>query len=641
MVGWRTLSAGLCIAWAPIAAAQYGGELSHRPETGADTLPRANYSAVVFDKFLNTYHWTGILSLAETSGPVAVRLHEQFLSTLIRADRDYIKDEQSFDLSLKDRWSTSLRGSAEVTSFILADDRGIGISNASSHAAYAGLETEPFAHLFIEPLAGYRIDNQIDQKDRGASYLLRLSLDTMELGGYRTALGGRFQFDQLLPRQLETHAAAISLDKVFFERTRNSLRMLFTRNQRDFYTVTDSSVIREYGVARNIERRAENAFAVSDLLDYNVGSRLLFSFGGNILTRGIGRSTRYQVVSGGRTNTFSTSIGEFRIDGSVQARYSFSSSASAAGQFLYQERDENHAVEADDRILPSVADSASRFEQRKNNHSRRLSLGGVLEVALSPSDSLALSGSTTLLRYDTPSLENDDDRDELWDIIGLTFSHRFSGSLSIWLNADANLTHLVYLLASRSADNTWNRVFRLSPRLDFRPSGSFFTSNAFEVLANYTVYDYEYPSSLIRSFVFRQFSFADSTTIDLTRRFGIEWISNIRFYERGELQWEAFAERPVNYFEDKTYTGSARFRVGDGLLFSCGIRYFSQTRFMFSGSQRVLETFFRSVGPVGTALWHVADRTDLALKGWLEQQSQTNQLDRSYANMTMTFTIRL
>jgi len=641
MVGWKLFSVALLLVCPLDAAAQYGGGLTRPPEEGADTLRRTNYSAVVFDKFLNTYHWTGSLSLARSEGAVSVRLREQLLSTLIRADRDYIKDEQSFDMSLKHRWSPTLRGSAEVVSFILADDRGIGISNASSHAAYGGVEYEPFSHFFLEPLAGYRLDNQVEQKDRGASYLLRLSLDTVEFGGYRTALGGRFQFDELFPRRLETHTAAVTVDKIFFEQTSNSLRMAFNRNQRDFYTPTDSAVVREYGVVHNIERRTENAFAVSDLLDYSIGSRLLLGFGGNILTRTIGRSTRYQVVSGGRTNTFNTSIGELRIDGNVQARYSLSSSLSAAGQFFYQERDEHHAVETDDRILTVVADSASRAEGRKDNHSRRISLAAALTLALSPSDSLLLSGSTTLLRYDTPSSENDDDRDELWDIVGLSYSHRFNSYLGLYLSADADLTHLVYLLSSRSADNTWNRVFRLSPRLDYRPSESVFTSNTFEVLANYTVYDYEYPSSLIRSFVFRQFSFADSTTIDLTRRFGIEWTSSIRFYERGELQWETFSEHPVNYFEDRSSTGAVRFRASAGLHFSCGIRYFSQTRYMFSGSERVPETFLRSIGPVATALWHAADRADLVLKGWFEQQSQTNQLDRSYSNMTMTFTLRL
>lgn len=641
MVGWKLFSIALLFLCPLSAAAQYGSELTRSPENLSDTLPRTNYSAVVFDKFLNTYHWTGALSLTQSVGAVGVRLREQLLSTLIRADRDYIKDEQSFDLSLKHRWSSILSGSAEVTSFILADDRGIGISNASSHAAYGGVEYGPFSRFLIEPLIGYRFDNQVEQRDRGASYLLRFSLDTVEFGGYRTAFGGRFQFDQLSPRQLETHTAAVSVDKRFFEQTRNSLRMLFTRNQRDFYTPTDSGVVREYGAANNIERRSENAFAVSDRLDYNLGSRLLLGFGGNIFTRGIGRSMRYQVISGGRTNTFNTSIGEFKIDGSVEARYEASAWMSAAGQFFYQERDEHHSVLTDDRILPVVADSASRAEERKNNHSRRVSLSGVLSLALSPSDSLLLSGSTTLLRYDTPSAENDDDRDELWDIVGLGLSHRFNSYLSIYLFADADLTHLVYLLSSRSADNTWNRVFRLSPRLEYRPSGSVFTSNTFEVLANYTVYDYEYPSSLVRSFVFRQFSFADSTGIDITRRFGVDWTSSIRFYERGEFQWDAFSERPVNYFEEKAYTGAVRFRVNNGLLFSCGIRYFSQTRFMFSGSDRILETFIRSIGPVATAVWHVADRTDLALKGWFERQSQTNQLDRNYSNMTMSFTLRL
>jgi len=96
-----------------------------------------------------------------------------------------------------------------------------------------------------------------------------------------------------------------------------------------------------------------------------------------------------------------------------------------------------------------------------------------------------------------------------------------------------NLSHLVYLSPQRSADNTWNRIFRLSPRFAYKPSEKFFSFNTFEVLANYTTYDFEFISASVRSYVFRQFAFIDSTEVGISNRFSLGWYHYLRFYERG------------------------------------------------------------------------------------------------------------
>ena len=145
--------------------------------------------------------------------------------------------------------------------------------------------------------------------------------------------------------------------------------------------------------------------------------------------------------------------------------------------------------------------------------------------------------------------------------------------------------------------------------------------NEFEVLANYTVYDFENLVSPIRSFAFRQFGFTDSTTIELTRRLSVEWFSQIRLYERGELRWEDFSEHPLNYFEDKTYLGMLRYKLNEYLVFSVGIRYFSQERFSFAGADRRSESILQSTGPVTVIQYNAGSRTSLSLKGWSEFQT--------------------
>jgi hypothetical protein len=618
---------------------EHGG--IRKPEIATDTLTSSSGSSLSFEKLLNTFHWAGIAAYNASHGPVSVSFTERFFSTLIRTDRNLIRDEQSLDLSLKHHVIKNLRAAAEISSFLVSDNQAVNLGKVSSHVFYGGVEYQPIEHLMVEPLVGVRYDNQVDQQDKGPSYQLRFFSQDLLLDGYRTELSGKNIYDNLTLRTLETFNDTLSIEKLFFEQTRNRIQLQYNHNRRDFYLAVDPAIQRQYSTSSNIETRTEDAFTVSNILDYNVGTKMFLTFQENIFSRGIGRRLRYRNLPMPTRLLLNANIDEFKIDGSVQARYTSGSWIDGMVRFFYQERDEQHSIEPDNTISQVMTDSATRMEERKNNHARRTSLALNLNIALTSSDSVAFSGSSSLLRYDTPNLNNDDDRDELWYLVNLTTIHHFNRHLHLRVTAEANLAHLVYLAGTRSADNTWNRIFRLSPRLEYIPADGFLSVNTFEVLANYTIYDFEYPLSPTRSFAFRQFGYIDSTTIELTRRLTFEWFNHLRFYERGELQWSEFAERPINYFEEKMYIGKAVYQIKQGLLFIVGIRYFSQTRFDYVGTERTIESCLRSIGPLTGIRWDVGTRTALMMNGWYENQSQTGIPDRSFVNLAMSLNVRI
>jgi hypothetical protein len=566
-----------------------------------------------------------------------MNLSERFLSTLIQTEQKLITDEHSFDLQLRQRLSTPFSAGTRVTFYSLSDTKNIGISNASSRAFYGGFSYQPAIGINVEPFAGVRYDHQLDQRDSGPSYLLDLSAAGLDYNGYKTLLAGKWEYDLLSPRTLETRNAVVNIEKVFFEQTRNSLQFQYTRNRRDFYFAADSDVRREFGAAQNIETRTEDALTVYDSIAYGVSENTTFSLEGNIFTRSIGREDRYR----GASTAPNTDIGELKLESAAQLEYAPWSSLRGMAQFSYQERDEHHSVEGEPLTPFGAPGAAAQIEEQKNNHSRRTALAANLLLALPRADTLSLSGSGSLLRYDTPSALNDDDRDELWYILSLSWSHPLNRHFTFRLQANTTLTHLVYIFSARSADNTWNRVFRLAPRLSYSPSTEFTSTNTFEVLANYTAYDFEASSSPVRSFAFRQFSFSDSSGLDLTGRLRLEWFSQIKLYEQGELSWSDFSERPQTSFEDRTYLGTVRYLFGRSLLFSVGIRYFSQRRYSFAGQDRILDRYLRSIGPVSGIVWSVGDRTEFSTTGWFEDQSQTGSAGRSFANMTMSLTVHI
>ncbi len=608
---------------------------------GAGDAESSNGARIGFDKVFSTYHWRSLLLYGGTLPGFRYDIHQHFRSTLVRTNTNLISDEETFRASLRYLPGERIEPRAAVNAHILSDRRGFGLSDVSSYSVHAGAALRPSPLLTIEPLVGFRADRQADLTDRGISYMLRMEADTLDYAGYVSKMGGTWEYNRLDPRTIEMRTARLTSGRSFPGGSRNTVELRYYRNRRDFYTPAHADVSVEFGVDRNIETRAEDLFSVRDSILYNVAPGLSLALNAGILSRGIGRESRFKSYADPGRPALNSSVDELTIGGEFSAAWAVTASLDGRFTFVLQERSETHQAERDDRYLESAVDSLRRVQERKNNVAKRTSMAIAADVRLSPSHRMSVSASGTILRYDTPSGINTDDRDDLWYLVNVTTSHRLSRHLMLTLSADANLSHLVYISSRRSADNTWNRIFRLSPQSTWTPFPFLATSNRFEVLANYTVYDFDTPGTQVRSFAFRQFAFADSTVWSLTRRTSLEWNSHVRLYERGNLRWDDFSERPVSYFEDFTHIGEVRYAATKLLIFSLGIRYFSQMRFDYTGDTRVPKQFLRSVGPATGIEWNVSNRTAFAMKGWYERQSRTGLPDQGIANITMSLNVSL
>lgn len=599
-----------------------------------DTSASANNSMTMgYDKNINTHRWDANIFYKSNFAGFDFQFDERFKSSLIKTQKNTIRDEQTLDFSTKYNIFAPLKASLKISSLVISDNQGIGISSVGSHLVHSGFEYELFSKFLFEPMVGFRIDRQITEQDAGVSYLLSGRTTDLQLGGFNTFLNGVYQVDRLDPRYLETQNFTLRLDRFFFEKTRNVLNIAYKNYQRDFYFAADTAVKSKFNTNNNIEKRTEKFFLVQDTLDYNISNRFLFSANGLVLVRNIQKSIKYKPIAG---RYFDNIIDDFRIEGAAQLTFQPTNYLNGLVQIFYGERDVIHSIKKDERISQTAFDFRKREEDKKNNYSRRSTLTANVGIILSKSDKISFTGSSSILRYDTPSTFNDDDRDELWIAYNLTTYHNINRYLFAQIALDANLTHVVYLLSSRSANNNWNRILRLSPRIQYIPSKFFSTTNTFEVLANYTVYDFEDLQVPVESFSFRQFSFIDSTRINITPRVGFDWFSYISLYERGTLNWKAFKGKPINYFEDHTYILQTFYQATDDLLFSSGLRYFSQKRFGYIGKTRQLETHLQSIGPIALVTFVVRPKIELIVKGWHERIEYTNAQPRYSTNLTMT-----
>ena len=490
----------------------------------------SNNTNIRFERNLNTYLWNFRADVAQRDDEMSVDVHDRYSSSLIRRDNSSLRDEHTLWLNTSRRLSPLFSVKAEATSFILSDNQSLGVSNAAMHSGLVGLSVQPLSYVSVTPMVGFRFDRQQDREDNGWDYKLNSETDTLDVGGYETMASLRLNESNLSPRYFRNNGAQVHIQRSFIEGSLDSVRMKWSNNRWDFYVPADSFVQKEFGVVSNIRSRVDETYNISNTLHYGIGKKLSAVVNTVAESRTIDNAYRYKSLQQPTIIPYNITVQEQRLEGGIDLDYRGENNVSGSMGILVGERDEKHIIERIEGVNKDVQESRARQEQRLDNVARRTSLRASLAMPFTASDSVAFESSAGILRYDTPDSTNNDDRDELLITLAGHESHRWGDFFTSTLTAEATLSHVVYLFMERSANNNWNRIFRLSPELIFTPSSKFRMYTAFEVLANYTVFDFEAVVPSVKSYSYRQFAFFDSTSYDMTSDVGFDFFFHIRLY---------------------------------------------------------------------------------------------------------------
>jgi hypothetical protein len=593
----------------------------------------SNNSIIRFERNLNTYLWNLKADYAQRNDEFSADVHDRYSSSFIRREQNSRRDEHTLWLNGSQKISSVLAANVEASSFILSDNQSLGVSNAALHSGLLGLSIRPLSHFLFTPMVGFRFDRQQDEKDQGWNYKVSSASDTIDIGSYETQGSMRLNVSNLSPRYFRNNAAQVFVQKSFIEGSLDSLRFQWSNNRWDFYERADTTIQREFNVSSNIRSRADENISVSNSLHYGIGNNLSGVVRTLVETRTIGNAYRYKSLSQPTAILYNRTVQEQRLEGGVDIDYRDAENLIGSVGVRVGERDERHVLEKIDGVDKNIQENSSQQEQRLDNSARRTSLRGLFAVPLSASDRFWLESSAGILRYDTPDSTNNDDRDELLINLAARESHRWSEYLEMNIVAEATLSHIVYLFKERSANNNWNRIFRLSPALTFTPSDRVRMFNAFEVLANYTVFDFESLVPTVKSYVYRQFAFLDSTSYDMSSNVGFDFFFHVRLYERGEFHWQEFSERPQQYVREVTFSPALRYTIDDKLVCAVGFRSFAQNTRYEPGTGTPGNYF--SYGPTTSLLLTLSAYSRLEIQGWKEFQQQTKTETREVSNVAM------
>ncbi len=566
--------------------------------------------STIYRNFLNSYLDNSILSTGfvsrfnynNSSGRINYYLKNYYSSAVTKLNTNFYRDFENVKTGVGYSFANNFKGFVNYTGMLFSDDKNIQIKGSSSSLfSLDGFYENSFSNFsFNSKLSsGYKLEKQIGELSRGISLAGEFNLDNLFISDFFINGELKLGYEDLDPRKKNTILSRLYFDKSFNDNlARNEFEGFFSRIRKDFYFPADLYTQSQFGVENNIEKRTENIIKGYDRFDYTISDNTRFYMNLNPYYRDIVKENFYiPRLTAASPSIYDTRIQELSVGGDAALLFDFEK-VNFQIKAAYSERDEKHFLINPNRIASNFVREKELLEASKNNHSSRFKLDGNIYYSPSYRNRFEFSASSSILKYDTPSEINSDDRDELNMIVYL--GHRYDNleNFQLTTSIDLNLYHTVYIFSDKSANNNWNRVLRFTTKNIFTPSEAVRTVNTFSVLANYTVYDFEDIISTVRSYSFRQMNFKDSTILRFTRWLGMDIYSEIKLYERGELNWNAFSERPLNYFEDKIINSQLNYFFNKFITLSTGYRFFEQRRFKYSEGNKIFDTYIRTYGPM-------------------------------------------
>jgi hypothetical protein len=126
----------------------------------------------------------------------------------------------------------------------------------------------------------------------------------------------------------------------------------------------------------------------------------------------------------------------------------------------------------------------------------------------------------------------------------------------------------------------------------------------------------------------------------------LKFLYEQRLYERAELYWNDFSERPLSRFNDRSLLLEIEARYSS-LLSSFGIRIFARSQSNFQTRPKVDEIELIElplpnllyIGPTASMSYRPSQTVEISASGWYQVERQGNQTTQILPNLRLSVKI--
>lgn len=545
---------------------------------------------------LNNDLWRGGIDF-QNQFPFRMQL---FFSEIVSSSRlrvnpfnDQWKDQNQFLFGLRHQWNPNLSLSLAMSSYLFKDNQSGYISDfVDNQIEYANQIQTHFIKLgatvhhriFHLPFKiGIKGDQRFKQFDRGLSYQIGMNVPRLDVNSYIFTFSGSMDSDDLNKRKNRTLAMNYLIHRQFYADTYDTLKLNLQNLRRDYY-------ISQKG---DIESRVENTQGAENTLSYRLNPHLICQFTGGLSSRIL----KINILTGENKGP-KRERQDFNIRGGFHLMFKKKDLQSNIS-FILNSDEQTYKLA---KTMISSYYSGSSQLITPDNQSRYSTFIFNTKWRFLPTDSLLFSSIVQRFQYNTPSLENIDDRDELRYRFNIQEHHRFSSTLSSSFSLNVHLHHLVYIYGEKSANNNWTRIFRINPALIWKPDPRYTFSHSTEVMANYVDYDYEALLPGVKSFLFRKLKMEDSIRVQITSKTSLYTFFRSELDENGKMLWTKWLEQKIVDRQSYTLNFHFNYKMDNFLQISPGYTFFHRKGYLYQETQdqgmiRKLNQNYKSHGP--------------------------------------------
>ena len=569
------------------------------------------------DKQLNTYLFSNYFKYGFSGDKFFFGAKEIFNSTIINSAQKNIKDEHNLYIIGGYKIVPWLSAGVTISNIAFSDDRYTQINKTALLNSLFFVQYTPLPNISVTPFIGLSSNQQISQTDKGLVYGSDVTINTLMLSDFELNSQLKFQNEDISPRRNMLRNAGVSITNNFEDTFTNTLTASFFEQRKDFYFTADPATALEYGIVNNIQSRTETNYLIQNRFR-SAPSQNGFSFDllGSIYWRTIDRNTRFNTLTNSSSSSYDTQINELKTDITGGVDYKTKSIFSSF-KVSYSQYEEKHAAKKIEGVDFLIYSDREKLEFKKNNQAETVTLSLITNWFISEYDLITFSAFHRKLKYDTPSSENFDDRDELLSIGHIGYERKINSNFKMGLNLEGSLNKIVYIFSERSSNNNVRRFVKLGTS-GYYNDNNLVSLNSAEVSANYATFDYEYLNTSLRSYSFRQFILRDSSSLKLSRKVKLTVNGYIKLSEQGDFSWTDFSERPARSLNEKLIEPKIGYYTGT-LTLNWGIRYFNLTIYnVNSRNEKIKTSEYQSVGPVSEIKYKIGSKIDLNFFGWYE-----------------------
>jgi hypothetical protein len=498
---------------------------------------KADSLQITFLKQDITWDWQGLMNYSfNPSAGAGFYLIDKFNSDLLLPNREARKwrDENQLDGFFFYKSMHAYQG-LYIRSWHLSDRQPQNYSQYGNHAAgFKAIYNLPVS-ISLQPYLGYQRSQNKKIIEWGWDLGLAATGKTLSLGSYRGSFQANTDYDFYDRRKNSNTGLAVNINAYFSPQARDSIALNYLNDDQQYFSGSMDKPV-------NVHIKNESLYnQLRYLLSHRSSLELVtILWSRNILDELPGDINKRNV---------------FRFENRLVWRHYERRFILSLGANTFQEIQDNLGIRTDSKALQS-------------------GLFADMVYLLSAKNSLNLQLNLVKFQYDTPdSITNNDDRDELRFIGFLRYDHEFSSLLKAEVEAYANLFHKIYIFKEQSANNNWNRIYRLNAWVQYHYRNWYTILNT-AVLANYTVYDFEKMFTIPRSFVFRKYSFSDSLLVPLLPRMNLGMYTQIELEDRGTFFEQEFSQQLVESSRSQYYDFFLRFKNLLALQIDLGVNLF-------------------------------------------------------------------